>query len=98
MTISLPPFEGMTPSAVKLTLTGTIADESLQPDRPMSLGQSVVLVVVGDVVDVAHGEDKEGAISRVHKVKASEAYLVSPRDVDALLSRCHQAQSDEIED
>ncbi len=98
MTISLPSFEGKMPSAVKLTLTGTISDESLQPDKPMALEQNVVLVVVGDVIDVAHGEDKEGEISRVHKVKASEAYLVSPRDVDALLSRCHQAQSDEIED
>jgi hypothetical protein len=94
MTISLPPFEGMTPSAVKLTLTGTIADESLQPDRPMSLGQSVVLVVVGDVVDVAHGEDKEGAISRVHKVKASEAYLVSAEDVEMLLEEYRQTRSD----
>lgn len=49
-------------------------------------GDEVYLVVRTKVHEVSFPEDKDGIITRVHKSKAEEAFLVDPEQAESLIA------------
>lgn len=65
----LPLFEGRRPLDAGVKLTGRVTT----PFRALHMGEQVILVARGQVVSIDHVDD-DGHLTRVHKVKLSEAH------------------------
>jgi hypothetical protein len=74
-------FEGLEPVGVRTAISGKTT--SIQ--RPLAIGEEVLIVVRGTVQGVNHAVDKDGLLFREHKVVVGEAYELGSRDGEAVL-------------
>lgn len=74
----IPMFEGEAVRAVEIALTGKAA----QPDKAQAyrIGDEVVLLVVGQVKKVTHGENNDGLLIRTHGIAVDEAHVLDEDD------------------
>lgn len=70
-----------------------IAGEAVMPDlREMQHGDEVFIVARAKVSEVSFPE-KNGAITRVHKAKLTELFLIAPEVADVLMAEERERQS-----
>lgn len=92
----IPPFEGHDPENTRLSLTGNIDDETLQPVRALKLGDPVVMVVFGEVTGVNHPMKGDGTVIRAAKVKVTEAHEVRGTEASDLLAKYKKETEKEL--
>lgn len=74
--LSLPMFDGKRPSAMKLSVGGTITDDANMPRETLRLYQPVTLQLDGVISSVVHSVTKDDEVIRASKFNVDRVTLI----------------------
>lgn len=101
MSYRLPPYNGREIDQSKLSFTGSITEDEMQPSHPIQMGDHVYMIVHGICTGVGHDikvTDQEEVVTRNPKIKILEAHAVRDgMEAGDLIGKYRQLTLDELD-